>query len=173
MRSTDHKYFIPRRFWLFLAADALLFVALFSGYLMLRAESVTWPDRFSGFPWLETLLLVGASAAFGATRFRLIASHALGLTFVVIRLAADASAIGKGPLPANNLMLASWYTLTWLHVFHVLAGAGFTGWLAGPSFAMAEDDRDRFGARVDATLKYWLFVDLVWLLIVTSFYVWP
>ena len=45
------------------------------------------------FPWLETLLLIGASAAFGATRFRLIASHALGLTFVVIRLATDASAI--------------------------------------------------------------------------------
>ena len=122
----------------------MLFASLFAGYVMLRAGAVTWPDRFSGFPWLETLLLIGASAAFGATRFRLIASHALGLTFVVIRLATDASAIGSGLLPANNLMLASWYTLAWVHTFHVLAGAVFTGWLAGPSFAMAEDDGDRF-----------------------------
>ena len=77
----------------------MLFASLFAGYVMLRFGAVTWPDRFSGFPWLETLLLVGASAAFGATRIRLIASHALGLTFVVIRLVTDVSAIGNGATP--------------------------------------------------------------------------
>ena len=156
--------------WLFLASEAMLFASLFSGYVLLRAGSVQWPDRLAGFPWLETILLVGASAAFGASRMRLIASHALGLTFVVIKMATDASMMGKGLLPANDLMLASWYTLTWVHAAHVFAGAVFTGWLAGPSFRMAEEQRERWSARIDATRRYWLFVDLVWLVLVIGFY---
>lgn len=157
--------------WLWLASEMMFFASLFSGYVMLRAGALAWPDRFGSFPWLETLLLVGASAAFGASRFRLIASHALALTFVVIKIAGDAVAIGNGALPANNLMLASWYTLTWVHACHVLAGAIFTGWLAGPSFRMTDDDRARFDARIDATRKYWLFVDVVWLSIVVGFFI--
>ena len=156
--------------WLFLASEAMFFASLFSGYVMLRAGSVTWPDRLQGFPVLETLLLVGASAAFGATRFRLIASHALALTFVVIKLGTDMSAIGNGATPATNVMLASWYTLTWVHAFHVFAGAVFTGWLAGPSFRMSEEDRERWLARIAATRRYWLFVDAVWLAIVAGFF---
>ena len=50
-------------------------------------------------------------------------------------------------------------------------GAIFTGWLAGPSFKMAAEQQERWTARIDATRKYWLFVDLVWLVIVLSFYV--
>ena len=120
------------------------------------------------FPWLETLLLIGASAAFGASRFRLIASHALGVTFVVIRVATDVSMIRNGSTPATNVMLASWYTLAWVHAFLVFAGAVFIGWLAGPSFRMSDEDPDRWLARLEATRKYWLFVDLVWLFIVAG-----
>ena len=67
-------------------------------------------------------------------------------------------------------MWACWFTLTGVHAFHVLAGAVFTGWLAGPAFRMSAEDRDRWLARIDATRRYWLFVDLVWLMIVVGFY---
>ena len=156
--------------WLFLASEIMFFASLFSGYVMLRAGATQWPERLAGFPWLETVLLVGASAAFGATRFRLIASHALALTFVVIKIATDASMMSKGLLPAADIMLASWYTLTWVHACHVLAGAVWTGWLAGPSFGMSDDDKERWSARVEATRRYWLFVDFVWLVLVAAFY---
>jgi cytochrome c oxidase subunit 1 len=156
--------------WLFLASEAMLFGSLFSGYVMLRAGSTAWPDRFHEFPWLETLLLVGASAAFGAGRFRLIASHALALTFVVVKVVNDVLMIRSGAAPADNLMLASWYTLTWVHAAHVLGGAMFTGWLAGPSSRMAEESRERWLARIEATRRYWLFVDVVWLFIVGGFF---
>lgn len=149
----------------------MFFGSLFSGYVMLRAGSVSWPNRFEGFPWLETVLLIGASALFGPSRFRLIASHALALAFVAIKIGNDTLMIGNGATPASNLMLASWYALTWVHAFHVLGGAIFTGWLAGPSFRMAEEQRGRWLARIDATRKYWLFVDLVWLAIVIGFFV--
>jgi heme/copper-type cytochrome/quinol oxidase subunit 3 len=37
---------------------------------------------------------------------------------------------------------------------------------------MADDDRGRWLARIDATRKYWLFVDVVWLMLVIGFYFW-
>ncbi len=168
----DHRSLLRARLgmWLFIASEAMLFASLFSGYVMLRAGSTAWPAPIAGFPWLETVLLVGASAAFGAKRSQLVVSNALGLTFVVIKVLNDVSLIGKGITPSTDLMWACWFTLTGVHAFHVLAGAAFTGWLAGPSFKMADDDRNRWSARIDATRRYWLFVDLVWLLIVVSFY---
>jgi len=156
--------------WLFIASEAMLFASLFSGYVMLRVGSSSWPGPIGEFPWLETLLLVGASAAFGAKRSQLIVSNALGLTFVVIKLVNDAALVGKGITPSTDLMWACWFTLTGVHAFHVLAGAAFTGWLAGPSFKMATEERERWAARIEATRRYWLFVDVVWLAIVVCFY---
>jgi heme/copper-type cytochrome/quinol oxidase subunit 3 len=101
----------------------------------------------------------------------LIVSNAVGLTFVVIKLGSDFAMLERGLLPSSNLMLACWFALSAVHAFHVLAGAVWTGWLAGPAFAMAAADRDRWLARIDATRRYWLFVDLVWLLMVIGFYV--
>jgi cytochrome c oxidase subunit I len=157
--------------WLFLASEAMFFASLLSGYVMLRAGATAWPDRLAGFPFVETLLLVGASAAFGASRFRLIASNSLGLTFVAIKVIADLEMIRRGLLPATDLALACWYTLTWAHAAHVLGGALFTGWLAGPAFGMAERDGDRWAARIEATRRYWLFMDLIWLVLVAGFYI--
>jgi cytochrome c oxidase subunit 1 len=156
--------------WLFLASEAMFFGSLFSGYVMLRAGSTGWPASIGAFPWLETLLLVGASAAFGAKRSQLVLSNTLGLTFVAVKVLSDLSLINNGITPATNLMWAFWFTLTGVHAVHVLAGAMFTGWLAGPSFGMAAEDRERWLARIEATRRYWLFVDLVWLVIVGAFY---
>jgi heme/copper-type cytochrome/quinol oxidase subunit 3 len=156
--------------WLFLSSEAMLFASLFSGYVMLRIGASDWPRMPGGFPWVETLLLVGASATFGAKRSQLVVSNTLGLTFVLIKVLNDFALVDKGITPATNLMWACWFTLTGVHAFHVLAGAVFTGWLAGPSFQMAADDRERWLARIEATRRYWLFVDAIWLMLVVSFY---
>ena len=152
-------------------AEAMLFASLFSAYVMLRAGAVEWPKPVSGFPWLETALLVGASAAFSRERIRLIAAHTFGLTFVVIKLVGDLALIDKGITPATSVFWACWFALSGVHAVHVLAGAAFTGWLAGPSYRMSVEDPDRWLARIDATRRYWMFVDLIWLLLVASFYV--
>ena len=157
--------------WLFLASEAMLFGSMFSAYVMLRAGAASWPGRIGAFPWLETMLLIGASLAFHADRFRLISAHALSVTFCVIKALGDLELLRRGITPATNVMWACWFAITWLHALHVLGGAVFTGWLAGPSFRMREDDAARWSSRIDVTRRYWLFVDLVWLVIVVSFYV--
>ena len=95
--------------WLFIASEAMLFGSLFCGYVVLRAGSTDWPGPVGGFPWLETLLLVGASAALGSKRSQLVVSNALGLTFVVIKVLGDAALVGKGITPATGLMWACWF----------------------------------------------------------------
>jgi cytochrome c oxidase subunit 3 len=117
------------------------------------------------------VLLVGASAAFGAKRSQLIVSNALGLTFVAIKVLGDITLVNAGVTPATNVMWACWFALTGVHALHVLAGAVFTGWLAGPSYRMSLENPERWLSRIDATRRYWLFVDLIWLLLVGSFYV--
>jgi cytochrome c oxidase subunit 3 len=149
----------------------MLFGSLFSGYVMLRAGSTEWPRLPGGFPWLETVLLVGASAAFGAKRSQLIVSNTLGLTFVAMKVLGDVALLNSGMTPATNWMWACWFTITGVHALHVLAGAVFTGWLGGPAFRRADDDRERWLLRIEATQRYWLFVVFVWLFIVAGFYV--
>ena len=156
--------------WLFIASEAVLFGSLFAAYLRVRAGSTGWPGAVGAFPWLETALLVGASAAFGARRSQLVLSNTLGLTFAVIKAIGDAALIGKGITPSTDPRWACWFALTEVLAAHVLGAAIFTGWLAGPSFRMAAEDRDRWLARIDATRRYWLFLDLVWLFIVAGFY---
>jgi heme/copper-type cytochrome/quinol oxidase subunit 3 len=156
--------------WLFLASEAMLFASLFSAYVMLRMGAGDWPKMPGGFPWVETVLLVGASAAFGPKRSQLVVSNTLGLTFVVIKVLGDIALVNAGTTPATNLMWACWFALTAVHGVHVLGGAAFTGWLAGPAFRMADEERDRWLARIDATRRYWLFVDFIWLMLVVSFY---
>ena len=157
--------------WLLLASLIMFFGSLFSAYVMLRAGSTEWPEAFAIFPWLETALLVGAAAAIGQTRIRLISAHALGLAFVAVKLMNDILMIRRGLLPSATLQLACWFTLGFVHAFHVLAGALATGWLAGPAFGMKTADRLRFQARIEATQRYWIFLALVWLAIVGGFYV--
>ena len=157
--------------WLFLASEAMLFASLFSAYVMLRIGATEWPQAPGGIPWVETGLLIGAAAAFGPKRSQLVVSNALGLTFVAIKFLGDIALVNSGITPATSVMWGCWFALTGVHAIHVLGGAVFTGWLAGPSFLMSLEDPDRWLARIDATRRYWLFVDLVWLLVAVSFYV--
>ena len=167
--------------WLFLASLTMFFGSLFSAYVLLRAGSTAWPEPFSIYPWLETALLLGAGAAFGDTRIRLIGSNALGLAFVAVRILNDAMLIRRGLPPSASIQLACWFTLGGVHAVHVFAGAVFTGWMASPAFPLREGyegqvdikaaDRDRWRARIDATRRYWIFMAIVWLAVVGGFYV--
>jgi len=157
--------------WLFLASLTMFFGSLFSAYVMLRAGSTAWPEPFAIFPWVETALLLGASAAFGETRIRLISANTLGLAFVAVKLLGDVAMIRKGLVPSASVQLASWFTLGGVHAAHVFAGALFTGWLAGPAFRIKAENRERWQARIEATRRYWIFVDIVWLALVGSFYI--
>ena len=155
---------------LFIATETMLFGSLLSAYVLLRmGASEAW-QPIPGFPWLETALLVGAGAAFGDTRFRVIGSHALSLTFVIIKVLSDLALMRTGITPATSLMWGCWFAITWVHAVHVLGGALFTGWMAGRAYQDSDAQRTQWLARVAAMRRYWLFIDIVWFFIVGAFY---
>ena len=170
--------------WLFLASEAMFFGALFSGYVLLRAGSEHW----DGGTWLnpgtaavETALLLGATAAMaagsrqargasdGGRRWVWVAV-VLALAFCSVKLAEYDTKVQAGHEPALDLALASWFTLTFVHLLHVLGGALSTAWLAGPAWGDEAGAHAVRQVRLDVTLRYWYFVDAVWLCIVAGFY---
>jgi cytochrome c oxidase subunit 1 len=156
--------------YLLLASELMFFGSLFAACAALRMNAAAWPAPVDGFPWLETALLVGASACLTRSRGSLIGSAALATAFVGVRIASDAALVGAGLTPAVNLMLACRFTIAGVHAAHVFAGAVATFWLAAPSWRLAHRDPDRWLTRLRALRLYWLFVDAVWIAIVVSFY---
>ena len=165
--------------WLFLASEVMLFGALFSSYALLRVSAPDWP---SGREILElpigalnTVVLIlltslvwrarGQSPAAAATR--LWVASALGLIFLAVKAVEYSSEIGRGLVPSTNLFLALYFTLTGFHALHVIGGLVANVWAA--------TGRRRAGdamtaGRVQALGLYWVFVDVVWLVIFLLFY---
>jgi heme/copper-type cytochrome/quinol oxidase subunit 3 len=165
--------------WLFLASEVMLFGALFSSYALLRVSAPEWP---SGRDLLElplgalntAVLILLTSLMWRARRLgpaaatkRLWIASALGLVFLVIKAFEYSTEIGRGLLPSTNLFLALYFTLTGLHALHVAGGLVANVWAA--------TGRSRVGdpmtaGRVQALGLYWVFVDVIWLMIVLLFY---
>jgi heme/copper-type cytochrome/quinol oxidase subunit 3 len=162
----------------------MLFGALFSGYVLLRTGSEHWAGSAllnGGAAAINTVLLLGATAALALATRQARASRdagrgwvwvavVLALAFCSFKFAEYNAKMQAGHEPAFDLALASWFTLTFVHLLHVLGGALATAWLAGPAWG-----DDGVGAatrtlRLEVTLRYWYFVDAVWLCIVAGFY---
>ena len=165
--------------WLFLASEAMLFGALFSSYALLRVSAPDWP---SGSDLLElplgvvnTIVLIlltsfvwrARKAAPESAVTLLWLSSALGVIFLANKAFEYSSEIGQGLLPSTNLFLALYFTLTGFHALHVIGGLAANVWAAM--------GRRRVGdamtaGRVQALSLYWVFVDVVWLIIFLLFY---
>jgi heme/copper-type cytochrome/quinol oxidase subunit 3 len=118
-----------------------------------------------------TPVLLAATVVFGFgrasnDRARLIGSAVLFSAFVGMKVLDYREKIGEGLWPSTNLLLACWFTLTAVHALHVAGGVAANLWMLAGLARSAERDRERFAA----LRLYWYFVDLVWLVILVSFY---
>jgi heme/copper-type cytochrome/quinol oxidase subunit 3 len=160
--------------WLFLASESMLFGSLFSGYVLLRSGAPAWPDAEvlnARHAWMMTPVLLAATVVFGFGRAtneqaRLIGSSVLFSAFVGMKLLDYREKIAAGMHPSTNLLLACWFTLTAVHALHVAGGVTANLWVAAGLGRGAERD----GERIRALRLYWYFVDLVWVVILVSFY---
>jgi heme/copper-type cytochrome/quinol oxidase subunit 3 len=160
--------------WLFLASEAMLFGSLFSGYTLLRVGAAAWPDA-SELPGLTagltgTFLLVAATATLRGSRLAMLTSAGLGAAFIVFKAIDYRAMIAEGLTPSRDLLLACWFALTLAHALHVAGGIVVNLWHAGPGFGVSTADPVRWSERLWATRLYWVFVDLIWIVILVSFY---
>jgi cytochrome c oxidase subunit III len=166
--------------WLFLASEAMFFGSLISAYVLLRSGAPIWPDARDlidvRLALVNTVLLL-ASAAFlpgragaggiVAVRWRLLVSAALAAVFLILKSGEYGAKFDAGLYPSTNILLACWFTLTFIHALHVAGGVASNVWVA---FTSGDLPSAHVTERIRAVRLYWYFVDLVWLILLIGFY---
>ncbi|EPC03748.1 hypothetical protein L861_00190 [Litchfieldella anticariensis FP35 = DSM 16096] len=113
----------------------------------------------------------------------LLATLALGLSFLAIKALEWHHEYQEGLMPVLGLAFEHsgehaqqvrlffhfYFSLTGLHVFHMLVGLGLLGTIA--VFILQWRDPPRIARQVQITALYWAFVDVLWVVIFTLLYV--
>ena len=174
--------------WLFLASEAMLFGGLFSAYVLLRTASTDWPNPLEvlhvPLATVNTVVLIVSGItvvmAWAALRQQdwsgfqryLWFTVALGCVFLAIKGFEYYDKLSHGHYPATSIFYGTYFILTGAHVLHLIGGVIALAWhgLFGRRFW--EKHPAQFTNRVEVTGLYWHFVDLVWLVLFPTFYLW-
>jgi len=174
--------------WMFIVADAATFAALLFAYGYVRVANPDWTHPFAFWPSIangivmtvvlltSSLTVIAAVLAAQAGRKAaalrwLGATMLLGTLFAALHLREWVSMLGEGwrpfrnPLGGTPLVGATFFSVTGLHLLHVLAGVIMIAAIA------LGYRRGRFDAgHLETTGLYWHFVDLVWMFVFPLIY---
>jgi cytochrome o ubiquinol oxidase subunit 3 len=125
-------------FWLFLLSDIILFAALFASYAVLSGETNGGPAGALLFEkrhvFIETACLLASSVTCGfgwlavqrkeklESFFWMIATFALGATFIGLEISEFAGLVASGNGPTRSAFLSAFFTLVGTHGLHVTTG---------------------------------------------------
>ena len=174
--------------WMFIVADAATFAALLFAYGYMRVANPDWTRPFAFWPSIangivmtvvlltSSLTMIAAVLAAQAGRKTsalrwLGATMLLGTLFAALHLREWIAMIKAGwepfrnPLGGTPLVGATFFSVTGLHLLHVLSGVIVIGVIA------LGYRRERFEpGHLEAVGLYWHFVDLVWMFVFPLIY---
>lgn len=184
--------------WIFLLTEVMLFGALLTCYMVLRAEHLSVFHQASlhlheGLGTANTVILLSSSfsmaVAVAAAEARrknimivaLLATVLLGCAFLGVKAFEYYSEWQEGLFPGRSFALASekpaiaklffilYFTLTGLHAVHLLIGIS---WLSGIVLLSFWTPRYVEGKQKTVTCAglYWHFVDIVWIFLFPLLY---
>ena len=172
--------------WLFLASEVMLFGALFASYILIRTGAPTWPrgDTILNVPLatFNTIVLISSSVTmvmawaslmrhrFGTYRMYMGATILLGGVFLVVKYFEYSHKFETGLFPSTNNFLAIYFTLTGLHMLHVIGGMAVNAYFWGPGAKLYKTNPEWFINRVEHSGLFWHFVDLVWIFLFPTLY---
>ncbi len=160
-----------------LFAITMMFAAFSSALIVRKGSSLDWQTfTLPSILYLNTLILVASSVTLEVSRRRVAAfmgglkSHAesparwlyitliLGLLFVAGQYAAWLQLRAQGLYLATNPSSSFFYVLTATHALHVLGGLG------GLIYVIRKLGKSTLRRNaLDATARYWHFMDVLWL----------
>ena len=94
----------------------------------------------------------------------------LAASFLVVKYFEYTAKFHHGLFPSTNNFLGIYFTLTGLHVIHIIGGMIVIFFFWMPGAKMWESDPDRFTNRIEIVGLYWHFVDLVWIFLFPVLY---
>lgn len=173
--------------WLFLASEIMLFGALFSSYILIRVGNGVWPP--AGTPALNiplatfnTSVLIASSVAVilawsnlmkkDFSKYKLYMGLTIlgGFVFLIAKSFEYYQKLHHGIVPSTNVFMGLYYTMTFLHVLHVIGGLVVMIYLWGPGRKMYETKPGQYINRIECVGLYWHFVDLVWIFLFPTLY---
>ena len=172
--------------WLFLASEVMLFGALFATYILLRVGATTWPHGSSilnvPMATFNTIVLISSSVTmvmawasvmrrrFTAYRVYMGATVLLGGVFLCVKYFEYSAKFHHELFPRTNTFLAIYFTLTGLHMLHVIGGMVVNAYFWGPGAKLYHKNPVWFANRVENCGLFWHFVDLVWIFLFPILY---
>jgi cytochrome c oxidase subunit III len=174
--------------WMFIVADAATFAAVLFAYGYMRVANPDWTRPFTFWPTIangivmtvvlltSSLTIIAAVLAAQAGRKTsalrwLGATMVLGTLFAALHLREWIAMMGEGwrpfrnPLGGTPLVGATFFSVTGLHLLHVLIGVIVIAVIA------LGYRRGRFEpGHVETVGLYWHFVDLVWMFVFPLIY---
>jgi cytochrome c oxidase subunit 3 len=183
IESAERKEIVAFGMWLFLASEAMFFMAFFAMTIIMR---LAHPELLNPRPLPLTLALVnsvvlalsvffiifavqkakvGESKAAGTWLFL---TAGMGTLFLVLKLMEYAQEVRDGKFPSTNIFFGCYYTLTGFEGLHVLIGIVVLlvlGWRA----RRGDFNRD-FHSPIEVMGLYWYLLAVVWLFILLFFH---
>jgi heme/copper-type cytochrome/quinol oxidase subunit 3 len=157
----------------------MLFGALFATYILLRVGAAEWPhgSHYLNIPLatLNTIILISSSVtmvmawyslktdSFSKFRLYMAATILFGFGFLVVKYFEYTAKFHHGYFPKTNTFLAIYFTMTGLHMLHVMGGMAVNAYFWGPGSKLWKTDKEHFTNRVENSGLFWHFVDLVWI----------
>ena len=180
----ESPYAIPSRkltMWLFIISDAVTFGAFLFSYGYIRVSAANWTRPFESASVINVIVMtvvlitssltmlgaVDASKAGDkakAMRF-LYSTMALGAIFAALHLREWFQLFGRGITLSSGLFGQTFFTITGLHLLHVISGV-----IALFVVATRYSSGKLTAGYVENTGLYWHFVDLVWMFVVPLVY---
>jgi heme/copper-type cytochrome/quinol oxidase subunit 3 len=166
----------------------MLFGGLFSAYVFLRMGDVTG-TFISGASELNiplatfnTLVLISSSVTMIMSwvslklgeqkKFKTYLGTTLLLAgvFLVVKYFEYTAKFHHGIFPETSTFFAIYFTLTGLHMLHIIGGMVVIFYFLVPGSKMMNTESERFTNRIEIVGLYWHFVDLVWIFLFPVLY---
>ena len=170
--------------WVFLASEVMFFTGLIGAFVVLRMGHPAWPgsEGHLSVPMgtLNTLILISSSVtivlslaasqcgAMPAAKGWLLATAALGSSFLGIKALEYSAKFSHHILPSTNVFWSCYFALTGFHALHVLGGIIYNLWVL--SLVGRDAVWRAKGHRLELAGLYWHFVDIVWIFLFPLLY---
>lgn len=168
----------------FLIAESMIFLGLFTAYLAFRAVAPSWPPEGTErlellLPGINTIILISSSFVIHNADTAIKKNDVAGLrTWFLITGIMGAIFLGGqiyeySNLPfglTTNLFASTFYVLTGFHGLHVTFGLVLIAGVLWRSLKQGHYSSEKhFG--VEAAEIYWHFVDVVWIILFLLLYI--
>jgi len=175
--------------WVFLASEVMLFGGLFSAYVFLRIAAPEgdfsyWGSKLSvPMATFNTLVLITSSVtmvmAWASIKLKEFDKYKiyLGVTilcacaFLFVKYFEYTGKFHHGIYPSSSTFMGIYFTLTGLHVLHIIGGVAVLAYFWSPiGDNMYKEDSELLANRIEIAGLYWHFVDLVWIFLFPILY---